>query len=343
MTMDDQYILSLLDKALHQQLSDAEMSELLELAGNDQYKSAFIAVMEKQFTTFSPDNEEDISYWMERKAEIYERLIAGRRGDQVRDDRDVRPFVPAYGDVRPLDPAHRDIRPLLLFRRRWWAAASIILVLGIGAYLWSARKKNAAPAVVAADTRVNTPDIPPGKDGAILTLADGSQVVLDSLGSGVIALQNGARAVIKNGELVYDLTRAGTGGVAYNTMTTPKGRQFILLLPDGTKVWLNAASSIRYPTVFSGRERKVELTGEAYFEVAKNVRLPFLVNVNDKATVEVLGTNFNVNAYEDEASINTTLLEGSVKVNGTVIKPGQQVQVPAGRLVPSGIDRKSVV
>lgn len=214
--------------------------------------------------------------------------------------------------------------------RRWiWAAASVLLALGIGAYLWTANNKHTIPPAVA----VSNGEIRSGKDGAILTLADGSKVVLDSLGNGVIALQNGSQAIIRNGELTYHPTGEITGDIVYNTMTTPKGRQFSLLLPDGSRVWLNAASSIRYPTVFAGKERQVEVTGEAYFEVAKNEKIPFRVKLNNKAEVEVLGTHFNVNAYENENTINTTLLEGKVRVkhttqeNGVILKPGQQAQV----------------
>ncbi len=200
-------------------------------------------------------------------------------------------------------------------------AAAIIILFGIGAYLWITNNNTQHPIVAQ-----QTIDIAPGKDGAILTLADGSQVILDSLGNGVIATQNGSQAVIKNGELVYDITGEAGGEIVYNTMSTPKGRQFNLSLPDGTKVWLNAASSIRYPTVFTGKERKVEVNGEAYFEVARNMKMPFRVNVNNKAEVEVLGTHFNVNGYPNESAINTTLLEGSVRVNRTTIKPDQQAQ-----------------
>lgn len=230
------------------------------------------------------------------------------------------------------------------FLRKWgWAAASAIILLGIGAYLWTANKKNNGPAVVVG----NSSEIQPGKEGAILTLANGKQVVLDSLGNGVIASQNGAQAVLKNGALTYDPVGSASGELAYNTMTTPKGRQFLVTLPDGTKVWLNAASSIHYPTVFSGSERKVTVTGEAYFEVAKNARMPFRVNVNGKAEVEVLGTHFNVNAYEDESTINTTLLVGSVRVASpagqksqpgidgdrpVTLRPGQQAQIANARV-----------
>jgi ferric-dicitrate binding protein FerR (iron transport regulator) len=137
---------------------------------------------------------------------------------------------------------------------------------------------------------------------------------------------------LKGGSLAYNVSSFGKA--VYNTMSTPKGRQFQVTLPDGTKVWLNAASSLRYPTVFTGAERKVTVTGEAYFEVAHNERMPFVVNVNDKEEVTVLGTHFNVNAYDNEKAIHTTLLQGSVKVVNrqpavgnqqlAILKPGQQ-------------------
>ena len=208
-----------------------------------------------------------------------------------------------------------------------WAAASIILLLAAGAYFWTTQKKNTPQAAIPTV-------ISPGKQGAILTLADGSQVVLDSLGNGVVAKQNGARIVLTNGQLSYDPAENASGEIVFNTISTPKGRQFQVTLPDGTQVWLNAASSIRYPTAFAGKERKVEVTGEAYFEVAKNAQMPFMVSVNNKAGIQVLGTHFNVNAYENEKAITTTLLEGSVRVaqyetaSGYVIlQPGQQAQI----------------
>ncbi len=202
--------------------------------------------------------------------------------------------------------------PRIPFLRRWgWVAAASVLMLAAAAYfLIASNKKNQSSAALAAKTA----DIVPGHKGAILTLSNGTQVLLDSLDNGIIAHQTGAKVLLQNGRLAYDPTGEKTAEMVYNTMTTPRGRQFQLTLPDGTKVWLNAASSIRYPTAFSDTERKVEITGEAYFEVAKNSKMPFRVNVNNRAEIEVLGTNFNVNAYENETTLNTTLLQGSIRV-----------------------------
>jgi len=202
--------------------------------------------------------------------------------------------------------------PGVYFLRRWgWVAASVILVMAAGAYFWKANEKDMPQPVVS----VSAADIAPGRDGAILTLADGTQVVLDSLGNGVVANQNGAQVVLKSRQLSYSPTGETTGEASYNTITTPKGRQFQIQLPDGTMAWLNSASSIRFPIAFSGKERIVHITGEVYFEVAKHPGMPFKALINETSSVEVLGTHFNVNAYLNENSINTTLLEGAVRVS----------------------------
>jgi ferric-dicitrate binding protein FerR (iron transport regulator) len=211
--------------------------------------------------------------------------------------------------------------------RYWWVAASILLIVSVGTYFLT---KTTPPQQVAAPYKIL-----PGKDGAILTLADGSQVLLDSIQNGVVALQAGATAKIVNGTLLYE----GVGKeVVYNVMSTPKARKFHVILPDGTNAWLNSASSIRYPTTFTGNERKVTITGEVYFEVATlrlpakgghapGLKMPFKVNVNNQAQIEVLGTHFNVKAYDDEPVINTTLLEGSIAIT---LSPGQNGQVGKG-------------
>jgi ferric-dicitrate binding protein FerR (iron transport regulator) len=244
--------------------------------------------------------------------------------------------IPAFAVPAPA-PVHR-----LHFLRRWGWAAAAVLFLGAGAWYWTAQQKAGQYHVAATPA-----EIPPGREGAILTLSDGRKVVLDSLANGVIAQQHGTDVVLANGQLTYNDAGSDATAIAYNTMTTPRGRQFRVTLPDGTKAWLNAASSVRYPVAFKGNERKVDITGEVYFEVAKDASKPFLVNAANKATIAVLGTSFNVNAYENEKNITTTLLTGVVKVatpgdagKEPVLKPGQQAGVSRadGRIQVVGAD-----
>jgi ferric-dicitrate binding protein FerR (iron transport regulator) len=222
--------------------------------------------------------------------------------------------------------------PLHRIYRRWWMSAAAILLLSAGVY-WGLRRTDQAPPEI-----VNTEQVNPGKNGAILTLADGSQVLLDTVTNANIGLQGGVTAKVVNGTLQY----VGIGNaIVYNTMSTPVGRQFQIKLPDGSEVWLNAASSIRFPTAFAGNERKVEITGEVYFEVAENAAAPFRVKVENKADVEVLGTRFNINAYDDEPVISTTLLSGAVRVKNdraenVILKPGQQARI-AGNIQQGAI------
>ncbi len=222
------------------------------------------------------------------------------------------------------------------FIRNWQRAAAVIFFILTGAVSWwlfGNRGNNEKEPVATVQHHI---DVPPGKNGAILKLADGREVVLDSLADGVIATQLGTKVELKKGQLVYDAGKKKPGEILYNTMTTPQGRQFQLVLPDGTKVWLNAASSITYPATFTGNARRVKVSGEAYFEVAKMKDMPFHAAINDMAEVKVLGTHFNINAYEGEPGIKATLLEGSIQTSllGTgktpeyiVLKPGQQAEI----------------
>jgi transmembrane sensor len=207
--------------------------------------------------------------------------------------------------------------------RRWAAAAAIFLLLAAG-WLWYAqpfaRKEQHA---VAAQLPVGERDVSPGHTGAILTLADGSKHVLDSLQNGVIATQGATKISLKDHQVSYAASGdIPTSALVYNTMATPRGRDYQLVLPDGTRVWLNAASSLTYPTAFNGPERVVEMTGEAYFEVKHGYK-PFRVKVNGE-TITDLGTRFNVNGYTDEPATVTTLIEGSVRVSDQVLTPGEQ-------------------
>ena len=273
--------------------------------------------------------------------ELFTELVADSLMKHKNPSADANAYATLSQQVLQIDKGNNETKTIIKpihrvhFMRRWGWAAAIIILIGAGTYLWTTNQKNANNVIIAKTTT-----IAPGSDGAILTLANGSQVLLDSIKNDVVALQGGVTARVINGTLVYQ----GEGNEAvYNIMSTPKGRQFQLVLPDGTRVWLNSASSIRYPTVFSGKERSVEISGEAYFEVAKNTAMPFRVNANRQADIEVLGTHFNINAYENERSLNTTLLEGAIAVYSvagasvnrakTIIKPGQQAiidrQAPA--------------
>lgn len=214
-----------------------------------------------------------------------------------------------------------------IVKRAWsWyaAAAAIIICLGTAAYFWITNAGTRKGDTTGNDQPLA--DVPPGKNGAVLTLANSSAIVLDSLGNGVVTTEGKTTLRIDNGKLVYDAP-GNQQEALYNTTTTPNGRQFSLVLADGSKAWLNAGSSITYPTVFTGNERTVTITGEVYFEVSKDRSKPFHVKVNDM-DVEVLGTHFNINSYADEADIKTTLLEGKIKVskNGknSLLEPGQQ-------------------
>ncbi|HSC38526.1 MAG TPA: FecR family protein, partial [Chitinophagaceae bacterium] len=220
-------------------------------------------------------------------------------------------------------PVHR-----VHFIRRWWAvAAMLLLLLGSGSYLWLFRKGTADIAVTPAS---HPPEIQPGGNKAVLTLANGNKIILDSTANGIVTKQGRMHIVkLADGKLQYKGTDNSS---SLNTLATPYGGQYRLTLSDGTVVWLNAASSVTYPTAFTGARREVTVRGEAYFEVMKDAATPFIVNVNDKAEIEVLGTHFNVNAYENEDSISTTLLEGAVKVTAgragdkdrpVILRPGQ--------------------
>lgn len=214
----------------------------------------------------------------------------------------------------------------------WWramaAAASVLVLISAGFYGWQTMKGK-PPAPVLAQQH----DVKPGTNKAVLHLADGSEVTLDSTGNQVI-VQGETTINQQNGQLHYNANNPDATAVSFNTLTTPRGGQYSVTLPDGSKVWLNAASSLKFPTAFSGAERKVELTGEAYFEIAKNAQHPFKVTLEDNTIIEVLGTHFNVNAYKDEDAIATTLLEGAVRLtNGKeriAIKPGERALLQEG-------------
>lgn len=236
--------------------------------------------------------------------------------------------------LQSLRPARTHLR-----RKIWpysYAAAACVLALVTGVYFWQTRSSHPAAVPSPAATAIN--DVAPGSDKATLTLANGSTIVLENATNGNLAVQGTSRVTKDKNLLAYTAAsstankssssaNSSTPAMVYNTLTTPRAGQFQLVLPDGSKVWLNNASSLRYPTSFSAATREVTLSGEAYFEIAKDAHKPFLVKVNNLA-VNVLGTSFNIMAYNDDPVVKTTLLTGKVSlaVSGrqALLSPGEQ-------------------
>ncbi len=232
----------------------------------------------------------------------------------------------------------RSKRKILL----WTKVAAAVLILFSFSFTAYWLLKQPTPALADISERYKN-DIPPGTDKARLMLVDGTILLLDTLQIGNIAKQEHTDIVkLEEGKLLYNDSISTMGSQSINTqtteplntLTTPRGGQYQLTLADGTTVWLNAASSITFPTVFAGKERRVTIQGECYFEVAKNEEIPFIVNIHNKAEVKVLGTHFNINAYKDEDAIKTTLLEGRVNVSSSPslfvsrsLSPGEQASI----------------
>ena len=228
------------------------------------------------------------------------------------------------------------ISPMRRSGFRLWmrvAAAVILFTSSILAYMLLSKNRDWIIKAEAANEK-HSP-IKPGGNKATLTTSDGTTIILDSVQNGTISNVGSAQVIKKGGMIMYDVSASFKPGapVVYNTLSTPKGGQYQVVLPDGSKVWLNAASSLRFPSAFTGSSREVELTGEGYFEVAKNKKKPFRVSVG-KMKVSVLGTHFNINAYAEENAIKTSLLEGSVHITkgntSSFLKPGQQAALNTG-------------
>ena len=249
----------------------------------------------------------------EIEAEILEKLRAEQRDLPIRDQPKTKSMIRLWPRIA--------------------AAAAVLILLSVGG-LFIIRK---GPTERLAQSQLPKNDILPAGTRASLTLLDGRTMALDSAGGHNLAQQGNTIVSSKDGQLIYSANKpdrtGAPGSMAYNTLTTKPGEHYSLLLPDGTKVWLNAASSVTYPIVFNGNERKVTVAGEAYFEIVHNARQPFKIAVRDEL-VQDIGTHLNINAYEDESTINTTLLEGSIKVSkgsaSAILTPGQQATIAPG-------------
>src|SRR5688572_11726592 len=220
-----------------------------------------------------------------------------------------------------------------LMKRNWFrlAAAAVFVLAVIGAYLLVNQPPVETPVV---NNQHQANDILPGGNKAVLTLSNRSDINLENVSNGTIITEGDTKiSKLNDGQLVYNILEEKPTQVLYNTVRTPRGGQYQLLLADGSKVWLNSASSIRFPVSFTGNTRRVEVSGEAYFEVARDPSMPFKVEVNGKKEIEVLGTHFNINSYADDGTVKTTLVEGSVKVTSLktqeskLITPGEQAHL----------------
>lgn len=289
----------LLSRYLNNQITKAELQDLLHQAANEDSSADLNAAMKEVWEEGTPIENEQIDWDAH-----FETIINDS------------PALP---------------KPQKVTRwRRWAVAAGIALLIAAGTHLIREHEEPVTPTI----TTTKQYDKTPGTNGGILTLADGSKIALDSVANGTLATQGNTKISNRQGRIVYNALERGDEPMMFNTITTPKSKQFQLVLADGSGVWLNAASSVRFPTSFNGKERRVEITGEAYFEIAKATKngspVPFIVTVNGME-IRVLGTHFNVNAYYDEATIKTTLLEGSIIVSTgdekQLLKPGEQAQL----------------
>lgn len=290
-------------------------------------KSIVTLLREHLEGTIGPEDKVDLDQWIGASEEnrVFfqeindpEKILASLRKMEQYDETRI------WKKVRVLQPG--DGRTIRLGSRRWIRyAAAIALLIGIGSY-YLRQLKTQHPT----ETHVLA-DVAPGGNRAVLTLANGQKVILDSLANGVIA-QQGKTSVdkISGSGLAYKVDNKGTelpGPVLFNTLTTPRGGQYTLRLSDGSRIWLDAASSITYPTVFTGKERRVKITGQAYLEIAHNAARPFITEVNGME-IKDIGTAFNINAYDDEASARITLVTGAVAVGvraqSVVLQPGEQ-------------------
>jgi transmembrane sensor len=341
-------ITSLIEKFLEEQLPPEEEKELNEWLGESEQNRVFF----QQITDKSILRE---------KLKIYKNVNSESIWQKTMQKIDGGKLINLYPDKKVYRIPYTKIA----------AAAAVILLISAGTWYYfgqPAQKQTAKTENTENNTisPVNN-KIVPGSTKAILTLADGSTIDLNGVQNGELTKQGQTQVTKTDGRLIYNREPNSNGPQnspnVYNTVSTPKGGEYQITLPDGSKVWLNAASSLRFPIAFAGNERIVELTGEAYFEVnhqnqtvtgtstQKNTRTPFIVKMTtpsgNLSEVEVLGTHFNVMAYAEENAVKTTLVEGKVKVTSgnsfKTIKPGEQAKLKDGDITVKNVDANEVV
>jgi Fe2+-dicitrate sensor, membrane component len=328
-------ITSLIEKYLEEQLSPTEQQELNEwLAEAESNRLFFQQITDKEM--------------LREKMKLYASADSAAMWQKTLQKMDGGKLVTMYPQKSS-------------FRKYAVAAAAAIILVSAGTWFYMDQRSNNGLAQHESADGTSQSLIVPGANKATLTLADGKTVVLNG-GEGMVARQGGTKINKIDGRLIYSTEQHNANqdiDHAYNTITTPRGGEYRVTLSDGSKVWLNAASSLRFPIAFAGNERIVELTGEAYFEVNrqtvttdnKALKTPFIVKLTSSSgvssEVQVLGTHFNVMAYEDEAAIKTTLLEGAVKVStgnsSKIIQPGEQALLNEGEISVRNVDGQDVI
>nr|WP_121271006.1 FecR family protein [Pedobacter schmidteae] len=311
----------LLNKYIDKSCSLEELKELFSYMEVPEYKDRLATVMDENYKSLRPGTEVDSVDW----DEMFNAIV-----DQ---DRSVKAKMkPLWSKLLPI-------------------AAAILVLLSIGVLIWDKQQRPGNGSTTSVKIKK---DIAPGGNKAVLKLADGTEIVLDGHSSGVLANEDGTKiSKTADGMLLYDASKSAADEAIVtenhtNTLSTPSGGQYMLILPDKTKVWLNAESSISYPSVFIGAERNVSLVGEAYFEVAKDKQHPFKVKTG-AAEVKVLGTHFNIMCYTNEGQTQVSLAEGSVRVGlgkaSEVLVPGQQASIKNGteRIVLKNVDMDEVI
>jgi len=302
--------------------------DLSHLSPQDIAKAQRIAYLVAGYIkrTLSTQEQDELDNWVAESDDnvlLFEEMI---------DEKNLAAMTEKIREIRTVEALDKtkqriSFRPVLhktWFRQLFPYALAASILAAIITIFFLNRDQTSSLIPVA----IKSHDIDPGGNKAILTLGNGKTIRLDSAQSGELAMQGNIKVIKTDvNRLSYSISIGGDQIEEYNELTTPRGGQFQLVLPDRTHIWMNSQSSIRYPTTFSGKLRTVELKGEAYFEVAKDARKPFHVRVGD-ADIHVLGTHFNVNAYDDEFEVKTTLLEGSLKINfqndSVLLKPGEQ-------------------
>jgi ferric-dicitrate binding protein FerR (iron transport regulator) len=327
--MDQSNLKELLRRYLNDTLSEEELQQLIAHLRSGEQDVIFRQVIGESLAS----DEFTTPVEKERKDGIYRLMM--RNANEIE--------APELQQVVE-DSRHRIIKLTIL--KKIAVAAAVVLMVGVSLYF--AGRRLSPPPVMVANSDLHRPENRhAGSNKAILTLADGSNIALDSTTAATLTSQGGTRVSnLPGGILAYNAENMAAAKVAYNTVATPKGGQYQVMLPDGSKVWLNAASSLHFPTVFTGTERVVTLTGEAYFEIAANELKPFRV-IAHGTEIKVLGTHFNVNSYPDEGTVNTTLLQGSVMVesNGksALLKPSQQAQAGEKIKVLDNVDTEMLM